>query len=92
MPLASGDVGIKALSQMQCSAAVATGTIDFVVAHHIGFMPVWLANNLCLIDTVTTAVDQLQNIYDNACITAIETTKPATTAVTYSGIIKYVGE
>jgi len=72
MPLASGDVGVKALSQMQCSALVATGTIDFVVAHPIGFMPVWLANNLCLIDTVTTAVDQLQNVYDNACITAIE--------------------
>lgn len=92
MPLASGDVGVKALSQMQCSASVATGTIDFVVAHPLGMMPVWLANQACLIDTVTTAVDQLSNIYDNACITALELSKPATTAVSYSGIWKAVAE
>lgn len=92
MPLASGDVGVKAISQMQCSALVATGTIDFVVAHPLGFAPSWLANVVCHVDTVTTSVDQLKGIYDNACITAIEPCKPATTATTFSGIFKAVGE
>jgi hypothetical protein len=92
MPLASGDVGVKALSQMQCSAAVATGTIDFVVAHPLGFAPSWLTNVVCYVDTVTTAVDQLKEIYDNACLTAIEPCKVATTAVTFSGLLKTVAE
>lgn len=87
LPLASGDVGVKALTQMQCSAAVATGTIDFVVAHPIGMFPVYAANAACLLDTITTAVDQLTNIYDNACLTGLELLKPATTATNYSGKI-----
>lgn len=92
MPLASGDVGVKALTQMQASALVATGTIDFVVAHAIGMIPVWLANQACLIDTITTAIDQLAQVYDNACISALEIVKPATTAVTYSGKLSFCSE
>lgn len=92
MPLASGDVGVKALTQMQCSAAVATGTIDFVVAHAIAMYPVWLANQACLMDAITTAIDQLSNVYDNACLTALELVKPATTAVTYSGKLSLCAE
>lgn len=92
MPLASGDVGVKALTQMQCSALVATGTIDFVVAHPIAMLPVVVANQACLIDAITTAVDQLNNVYDGACITGLELHKPATTAVTYTGLLKFCSE
>jgi hypothetical protein len=92
LPLASGDVGVKALTQMQASAAVATGTIDFVVAHPIGMMPLWVANQACLVDALTTAIDQLTDVYDNACITGLELTKPATTAVTYSGNLAFSSE
>lgn len=92
LPLAAGDVGVKALTQMQCSAAVATGTIDFVVAHPLGMMPLWVANHACMIDNLTTAIDQLTNVYDNACITAIELLKPATTAVTYNGKMSFCAE
>jgi hypothetical protein len=92
MPLASGDVGVKALTQMQADAAVATGTVDWVVAHPLGYAPSWIANVVCSVDTVTTAVDQLTNVYDNACITAIEPCKPATTATTFAGVVKFVGE
>lgn len=90
--LAAGDVGVKALTQMQMDALVATGTIDFVVAHAIAMMPVWVANQACLIDVITTAIDQLTNVYDNACISALEIVKPATTLVTYSGKLSFVGE
>jgi hypothetical protein len=92
LPLASGDVGVKALTQMQCSAAVATGTIDFVVAHALGMLPVWVANQCCMMDNLTTAIDQLSNVYDNACITGLELLKPATTAVTYNTKLSFCGE
>jgi len=91
LPLASGDVGVKALSQMQCSALVATGTIDFVVAHPIAFFPCPVANMVCPMDGIYTAFN-LTRIYDNACLNFLEMPKPATTATTYSGLIQIVAE
>lgn len=91
MPLAAGDVGVKALTQMQCSALVATGTIDFVVAHPIAFMPCPIANLVCVVDGINTAFS-LTRIYDNACLSMLEISKPATTATNYSGLITAVAE
>ena len=91
MQLAAGDVGVKALTQMQCSAAVATGTIDFVVAHPIALIGCPVANLVCLADALYTAL-QLTNVYDNACISAIEMPKPATTATNYAGRLTLVAE
>lgn len=91
MPLAAGDVGVKALTQMQCSASVATGTIDFVVAHPIAFIPCPVANLICVADALYTAM-QLQQIYDNACITGIEMPKSATTATSYAGRLTLLAE
>lgn len=91
MPLAAGDVGVKALTQMQCSAAVATGTIDFVVAHPIAFFPAPIANMACSVDGLTSAFN-LQFIYDNACLAFMEMPKPATTATNYSGLLQIVAE
>ena len=85
-PLAAGDGGIKNLTQMQCSALVATGSANFVIGHAIGLMaflniPVgvplpfdWLTNR-----------DQAPRIFDAACLAFMEPLKPATTATTYTG-------
>ena len=91
MPLASGDTGVKALSQMQCSASVATGTVDFVVGHPIVVMPCLIANMIMNIDGVASAFN-LQQIYDNACLAFIELPKAAASACTYSGIVLTVSE
>jgi hypothetical protein len=90
MPLASGDVGVKALTQMQCSASV-TGTLDFVVGHPIAFFPCPVANMVCVVDGINTAFN-MTNVYDNACLAFIEMPKPATTATTYSGLVTLVAE
>ena len=45
VPLSSGDTGISALTQMQCSALVATGAIDFVMGHAIAWMPCPIAEH-----------------------------------------------
>lgn len=91
MPLAVGDVGIKALTQMQCSAAVATGTIDFVIGHPIAVNACPIANLACLDDGLYTSLN-LTPILDNACLSFIELPKPATTGTTYSGILRTVSE
>jgi hypothetical protein len=83
-PLATGDTGIKALTQMQCNASIATGTINFVIGHPIAFLPMPVANMMTIYDGINTAFN-LARIFDDACLAFLEITKPATTATTYSG-------
>jgi hypothetical protein len=83
-PLATGDSGIESLSQMQCSAAVATGVISFVISHPIAWMPCEVASKVCIADQVVSAFDQ-ERIFDDACLYFLEVTKPTTGACTYTG-------
>jgi hypothetical protein len=83
-PLETGDVGVKALTQMQCSASVATGVIDFVIGHPIAWMPCPVANMVCNVDGINTAFN-LTRIFDDAALAFLEVCKPATTATVYSG-------
>lgn len=85
-PLATGDVGIKQLSQMQCSALVATGAVNFVIGHPIGFMAFPIINALLPFDWLTNR-NQAPRVFDNACLSLLEMPKPATTATTYNGQI-----
>lgn len=80
-PLASGDTGIRALTQMQCSASV-TGGINFVMGHPIAWMPCPVANQVCFVDGVTTA---FARIFDDAALAFMEITKPSGTATSYAG-------
>lgn len=91
MPLASGNVGVMKLTQMQCSASVATGTIDFVIGHPIVFLPCPIAYLMCKVDGVNTAFN-MTRIYDNASLAFLEVNKPATTATNYNGSVYAVSE
>jgi hypothetical protein len=91
LPLAAGDSGVKTLTQVQCSASLASGSIEFVVGHPIAFFPCPIANMMCLVDGITTAFN-LQFVFDNACLSFLEMPKSATTATTYSGQIQLVSE
>jgi hypothetical protein len=87
-PLASGDSGVKALTQMQCSASI-TGTINFVVGHPIAWMPCPIANLTCVADGINTAFN-LARVFDDAALALLEVVKPATTATTYTGTFTLV--
>lgn len=86
VPLESGDVGIKAWTQMQCSASVATGAINFCIGHPIGFMSFPVINSMLPFDWLTNR-DQAPRIFDNACLAFMEPLKPATGTCTYTGRI-----
>lgn len=83
-PLATGDTGLTALTQMQCSASVATGVIWFMIGHPIAWMPVPVANLSCPTDGIRGAF-QLTRIFDDACLAFLEVTKPSTSSTTYTG-------
>lgn len=84
LPLAAGDIGVKALTRMQCSALVATGVLNFVIGHPLGFMAFPVASSFLPFDWLTNR-ELAPRIFDNACIAFIEPTKPAGTACNYLG-------
>lgn len=83
-PLANGDVGIKALTQMQCSASVATGLINFVIGHPIGFMSFPVINSVIPFDWLTNR-NLAPRIFNDAYLALLEINKPATGTTTYTG-------
>jgi len=85
-PLASGGSGIKAWTQMQCSALVATGLINFVIGHPIGFMSFPVINSMMPFDWLTNR-DQAPRIFADAYLAFLEICKPLTTTTTYTGRI-----
>lgn len=83
-PLETGDTGVQALTQMQCSALVATGVIWFMIGHPIAWMPIPIATLTCVVDGINTAFN-LSRVFDDACLAFLEVIKPSTTATTYTG-------
>ena len=83
-PLNSPDSGIKALTQMQCSALVATGAITFAIGHPIAWVPCPVANLLVPTDALSGGF-QLERIFDDACLAFLEVSKSTTTATVYTG-------
>jgi len=91
MPLAAGDVGVKAITQVQLSADVTSGTADICCAHAIAVMSCPIASLSMNIDGVASAFN-LQQVFDNACLNFMELPKVATTATTYTGWLTTVSE
>lgn len=70
MPLASGDIGVKALTQMQCSAAALTGGITWVVGHPLAVMPLFGFNTFTPQDWTNSAFGPVR-MYDTACLSTL---------------------
>lgn len=85
-PLEAGGVGIKALTQMQCSALVLTGSASFVIGHPIGIFTLPINNLTVPFDFLTNRL-QAPRIFDNACGALLELPRNATTASAYTGQI-----
>ncbi|TXH45410.1 MAG: hypothetical protein E6Q97_31690 [Desulfurellales bacterium] len=81
-PLAAGDTGLTALTQMQCSAAVATGVINFVMGHPIQWVPCPIANQVCTVDGVNTAIS-MERIFDDACLAILDVCKTTATVTNF---------
>lgn len=88
-PLANGDTGVMDLHQMQCSALVATGVINFVIGHPIAWFPMPLVNHTLPIDGITTAFS-LTRIFDDAALAFLEVCRAVTSATNYGGTIHAV--
>lgn len=84
LPLAAGDSGFQDLTTITLSATLASGAVNLVCGHPLGFIPCPVANAMVVIDGINSAFN-LVRIYDDACLALLEIYKSATTATTYVG-------
>lgn len=89
-PLNTGDSGIMDLANIQCSAAVATGAINFVIGHPLGVMLFPVINALLPFNWLTNR-NLAPRIFADAAVALLELPKPATSATTYNGQLYAVG-
>lgn len=89
-PLAAGDTGVKALTQMMMSATLASGAVDFTIGHPLGIMAFPIANWLTPFDWITNR-DVMPRIFDDACCALLHLPCSANTATTFAGTI-YIGQ
>lgn len=87
-PLASGDTGIKALTQMQCSASN-TGALDFVIAHPLGWIPFYNSSFQWILDALLGGFNLCQ-IFDSACLALLNVNNPASFTVDLIGSVEVV--
>lgn len=91
MALQAGDLGVQKITSMTCSALVATGTIEFVHAHPLVFLPCPIAQLVCKADFLYNAFEAVK-IIDSAALYCMEMPKPAVTATTYGAQVYAVAE
>lgn len=83
MPLATGDIGVKSLTQMQCSAAVATGSIAFTIGHPLAIFPTSPGGFYMPGDFINSAFNMVR-IFDDACL-SLHVMPTVSATATYSG-------
>lgn len=71
MPLATGDVGVQTLTQMQCDALVATGTLDFAIGHPIAWLPSPTNQNVIGVINGINSAFQITRIFDDAALSLL---------------------
>lgn len=77
MPLASGDIGVKALTSIKCSASV-TGGVTWVLGRPLVLMPVWTQNVMTPQDFTNSSFG-VPRMYDTACLALLWMAQQGTT-------------
>lgn len=77
MPLAAGDSGVMDLAQIQLSALVATGVINWVIGHPIALFSTTTAGRIQELDGIMTAFN-LTRIFDDAALALLSLTQTTT--------------
>lgn len=70
-PLATGDSGIKVLTQMQTDAAIATGGLEFTIAHPIAWFPSSLISSFGTATDAIRSAFNMVRIFDDACLSML---------------------
>lgn len=85
IPLNAADTGLRNVTNITMSAALAAGVSNLVIGHVIGFLPAPNANAMMVMDGINSAFNLMQ-IQNLACLSLLEI-KGVGTATRYDGQI-----
>ena len=88
-PITPGDTGVRSITNVDLSAAMASGVVTWAIGHPLVMCPIGAANVPIIVDGINSAFN-LQRVYDDACLTFLELCKSATTATNWWGMIEMV--
>lgn len=84
-PLAAGDTGVLALTQMQCTALLTSGTLNFMMGHPLAFFPMTIEGYAHLMVGINSAFN-FSRIFDNACLAFLSLSQTATATTTTGNV------
>ena len=84
IPINTGDRGISDITSITLSATLASGAMSLILCHPLAIMPCNVANQGQFFDYINGMFNMIR-IYDDACLSFIESYKPSTTATSYFG-------
>lgn len=88
-PINNADTGVRSITNVDLSAAMASGVCTWFIGHPLMWIPQPLANSAVIVDGMGSAFN-LNRIYDDACLAFLEIAKGATTATNYWGSVGLV--
>ena len=88
-PITAGDNGVRSITNVDLSAAMASGVVTWHIGHPLAMIPIGAANTPVILDGINSAFN-LERVYDGACLTFKEICKSATTATNHWGSIRMV--
>ena len=86
IPLNAGDLGVRALTNLDLSAAMASGACDVFLGKPIGWIPQPVTFQPFVVDGINSMMN-LKQIVDNACLALMEVSGGAVTATNYNGYV-----
>ena len=86
VPLNSGDTGLRSITNVDLSAAMASGVCTWFIGHPLIWIPQPTTAVPYPVDGINAAFN-LNEILTNACLAFLEIAKGATTATNYTGFI-----
>ena len=83
-PLNAGDTGLRSITNVALSAAMASGVVSWFIGHPLMWVPIPTANVPVILDGINTAFN-LQKVVAGACLAFMEIAKGSTTATSWWG-------
>lgn len=83
-PLNAGDTGLRSATDVDLSAAMASGVVTWFIGHVLALIPVPTANTPVILDGINSAFN-LAEVKTGACLGLLEIAKGATTATNWWG-------
>lgn len=88
-PINTADTGVRSITNVDLSAAMASGVVTWFIGHPLMWIPIPTANVPVVIDGINSYI-QLAQVLTGACLAFLEISKGATTATNWWGNLTLV--